>query len=172
MSAIVLTWNPRRWSFGEDERADQKAQTESGRLTAQAWSVGRRRTVPECQRAFLLRQGDEPRGIVASGWTGFMPGDSDTDEEATSYVDVSWDYVVDEDEPLPTTTLIERVPGVSWNSLRQSGTESPDSAVDALEPLWLSHVQSAAPRHERRIARWRRGMALSELGVAPSSASP
>lgn len=174
MSAIVLTWNPRRWSFDENERADQKEQTESGRLTAQEWSVGRRRTVPERQRAFLLRQGDEPRGIVASGWTGPMVPVSDavTDGDATArYVEVSWDYVVDEDEPLPTTMLIEQVPGVSWNSLRQSGTEIPESAVAALEPLWLSHVQTAAPRHERRISRWRRERAHSKLGVSPSSAS-
>lgn len=132
MSAIVLTWNPRRWAFVEGERTRQQVRTESGRLAPMEWSIGRRRSVPTGQRAFLLRQGDGPRGIVASGWTRSLVDPSTAEDPAadrTHYVQVDWDFVVDEGDPLPVALLSERALGVNWNSIRQSGIDIPDTAT-------------------------------------------
>ncbi|MFE5339956.1 hypothetical protein ACFQ80_07025 [Isoptericola sp. NPDC056578] len=159
MSAIVLTWNPQRWALAEGERTGQQARTESGRLTLMEWSVGRRRSVPSGQRAFLLRQGAGPRGIVASGWTrGLLKGavGEDASTDKTRYVQVDWDFVVDEGDPLPVALLAEATADVNWNRIRQRGVDIPDTAAAAVESLWSAHVRAAAPRHLRYLSRWRR----------------
>jgi len=174
LSAIVLTWNPQRWSFAEGERAEQQVRTESGRLTPKAWSIGRRRSVPAGQRAFLLRQGDGPRGIVASGWTRDLVERTTAagpSADKTLYVQVDWDFVVNEADPLPVALLAERALGVNWNSIRQSGVDIPDTAAAVVESLWSAHVRAAAPRHLRYLSRWRRRGEMRRTGTRASEST-
>ena len=65
MSTYLLTWNPSRWSWPELARAAYLVREEGSAL--QRWSVGNTRKIGVGDRVFLLRQGVEPRGIVASG---------------------------------------------------------------------------------------------------------
>jgi hypothetical protein len=44
-------------------------------------------------------------------------------------------------------TLKRRIPGVNWDRQQTSGWIMPDATAEAVERLWLPHVE----RHHRRI---------------------
>jgi 5-methylcytosine-specific restriction protein A len=69
--AYLLTWNPKNWQWNElPEIAHQVA---NGLPVDQRWSCGNSRSIAVGSRVFLLRQGVEPKGIVASGWVTKAP---------------------------------------------------------------------------------------------------
>lgn len=68
MSTFILAWNPTKWDYPEGVYERDVARTAAGEATDDRWSVGGRRGgIAEGDRAFLLRQGPDRRGIVASG---------------------------------------------------------------------------------------------------------
>src|SRR6516164_1297357 len=66
MATYLLTWNPARWSWPDIKEASQ--QTASGKAYSTEWSTGNTRRIARGDRVFLLKQGQQPRGIVAAGW--------------------------------------------------------------------------------------------------------
>jgi hypothetical protein len=73
---MILTWNPQRWDFepGEYDRYVEQTQRTPTVAVEGSWSAGRRRHgVRVGDRAYLLRQGSDRRGIVASGAVASEP---------------------------------------------------------------------------------------------------
>src|SRR5262249_30022759 len=60
----LLSWNPKRWPW-ETFAQDRIAAT-SGRTVKHSWSCGNGRAA-NGDRVFLVRTGEEPRGIIARG---------------------------------------------------------------------------------------------------------
>lgn len=71
MTAFLLTWNPTRWQWAD--LAEHARGVHEGRQALLRWSCGRTKDMPIGSRVFLLRQGEEPKGIVASGWVVEAP---------------------------------------------------------------------------------------------------
>jgi hypothetical protein len=146
MVTVLLTWNPVKWAWGEREEAIRR--TSSGSAYRDQWSIGSRTGgVGPGDRAFLLRQGLEPRGIVASGtvvsapflgphWDG-TPGRSAT------FVGVEWELVVDDDEVLPTRMLMADIPMTHWNPMGGGTLIAPPG--DALIAELWGTVSGASP---------------------------
>lgn len=139
---MILIWNPSRWDFdpGEYERNIELTSRDKPVPVRAGWSAGRRRHgVAIGQRAFLLRQGADRRGIVASGVIESEPYPAPhwdgTGREAW-FVDVLWDRFVEVDDRIPTDVLIEQVPAVPWNYLFSSGNEVSDPDREQIENLW------------------------------------
>jgi hypothetical protein len=65
MTTLLFTWNPDVWRW--DDLAEASQQTAGGMPYQTTWSSGNRRQVALDDRVFLLKQGDPPRGIIASG---------------------------------------------------------------------------------------------------------
>ncbi|MGE9363279.1 hypothetical protein [Isoptericola nanjingensis] len=108
---------------------------------------------------------------MATGWTRDLVEDNaaeDPSADKTRYVQVDWDFVVDDADPLPVALLAERAPGANWNSIRQSGVDIPDTAAAVVETLWSAHVRAAAPRHLRYLSRWRRRGEMRRAGARAS----
>ncbi|MDO8150184.1 protein NO VEIN domain-containing protein [Isoptericola sp. b408] len=146
MPAVILTWNPERSDLDSAEWSEEIAHTRAGGLVDGQWSVGNRRAIPEGQRAYLLRQGAEPRGVIASGWTTSEVFEDEhfSDPSRTArYVEVVWDTLVELEAPLRTTDLLAEVPEVSWNNIMGSGIDIPDSAVNLIEGLWSDHLDGS-----------------------------
>ncbi|PRZ08601.1 uncharacterized protein DUF3883 [Isoptericola sp. CG 20/1183] len=176
MVAVLMTWNPARYPQFGDNWDDELAATEAGGLTEGQWSVGNRRSIPLGQRAYLLRQGPEPRGIIASGWTTtevFEEEHYDDPSRQAHYVEVVWDQLTPLDDPLPTADLLAKVPEVSWNNLMRSGVDAPDSAVITIDELWNAHLRRTARMHrpDRLASRPQRtdGQGFEALGEARMS---
>src|SRR5689334_7734855 len=102
MTTYLLTWNPDKWEW-EDVHFDGAIQrTAEGELVPDQWSTGgRTNDVEKGDRLFLLRQGVEPRGVVASGWFNSSiwqgPHWDGTPGRTANYADVLWQAVVGDD---------------------------------------------------------------------------
>lgn len=153
MRTFLLTFNPQRWHLPEDEWLDDMEVIAAGGLAPGRWSTGRR-DMNIGDRVYLLRQGPEPRGIIASGWTATEPyEDTHWDEDQpglADYVDVHWDAMAPLDDPLVTTDLLTVVNEVPWNNLYRGGVQVDEPAAARLNALWRAHLTTPnrnAPRH-------------------------
>jgi 5-methylcytosine-specific restriction protein A len=62
----LLTWNPHNWPWTNLEEMVQL--TAQGGPVDDFWSCGNTKRIRVGDRLFLMRQGEEPRGIMAAGW--------------------------------------------------------------------------------------------------------
>ena len=141
MATYLLTWNPGKWQWptAEFERVLQSLEA-SGRAEDQ-WSCGKTKRITPGDRVFLLRQGAEPRGLVASEWVTSNPfpdkhwGASGAFAPQALYVELTWDW-------LSATPVIDRreldsapFAGVNWNT-QSSGISIDSEIAQALELQW------------------------------------
>lgn len=140
---FLCTWNPREWSWLDRDINEAIEATQSGHVVEEPWSMGSRWSgVQPGDRVFLLKQGVDPRGIVASGiargpvysaghWKG--PG------RETPYIDIDFDRVIDPSNPLAVETLMSDIPEHHWRP-QGSGTIIPPRSLERLEALWADHL--------------------------------
>lgn len=112
------------------------------------WSCGRTKRIDPGDRVFLLRQGLEPRGIIASGQARSSPHyeahwDESRQDQAL-YVDVRFDalLVPEEDGILPLAQLQNgHLATVNW-STQGSGISIAPLAASLLENLWRGLLEA------------------------------
>lgn len=150
MPTYLLNWNPRRWPW--TNLAQEARQTIKGNPLPGDWSCGKTRKIRKGDRIFLLRQGIEPRGIMAAGWvTGREPvlkphWDAERADrgERTLFVNAEFDLILDPGaghDPLPHSRLqTGALARVHWN-IQSGGMEIEPSAAEELERVWQSHLQ-------------------------------
>lgn len=140
--SILLTWNPDRFDWGSDY-ADAVEQTANGESPVFDWSTGSRKSgVTMGDRAYLLRQGVEPRGLLGSGRVInkiFQADHFDGRDRDANYVEVAWDVVLTPEEALPLEVLQAVVPSQDWTP-QSSGTLIRAENRDAVESLWEAHL--------------------------------
>src|SRR6266851_4135863 len=144
MASYLLTWNPDRFRNWKDlEWLLRKGQG--------SWSCGSRKCMPKRSRVYLLRQGSDPRGIVASGFTTspvypdehWDPARKKKRRKA-NYVDVRFDVVLGPDPSacLPVSRLrTEVLRRVHWRT-QMSGIEIAPGAAVELERAWARFTRS------------------------------
>lgn len=144
MSTFLLTWNPNRWHW--EDLAEVAEATADGEPFEMRWSCGNRKTVEEGDRVFLIRLGEEPRGIIGAGTaTGPVVEDDhwdDTVGRKALFINASFDRILDPslDDPLDVLGITTGpLSGVHW-STQSSGILIPDDAAVLLEDLWAGHV--------------------------------
>ena len=149
--AVLLTWNPKKWDWGNDYR-DAIDRTANGEVVEYEWSTGSRKSgLEHGDRAFLLRQGDEPRGIAASGWVTGPVHDGkhwDGSGKIANYVNVEWDIVLDLPDILPWDVLEAEMPTQDWTP-QGSGTLVKPENLETLETFWADNVygpDASSPR--------------------------
>ncbi len=157
MATYLFAWNPKYWNWpelpGEIRRLARR-----GFVDAQ-WASGRTRAIEPGSRAFLVRLGVPPKGIMASGVTLTEPveglhwrEDKKLKGTTTMHLDIRWDALFAE----PLVSLDDlAVPPFSrfrW-ATRMSGMRIPSHVADALEELWEARVaaaRAAKPSAKRR----------------------
>jgi 5-methylcytosine-specific restriction protein A len=105
------------------------------------WSCGTTKRIRCGDRVFLLRQGEEPRGLVASGWIAKAPfaaphwADHGPFAREALYVDVEWDWL--SAEPVVSRARLNEPPfiGANWNS-QSSGISVEAEIALELEKEW------------------------------------
>lgn len=144
MATYLLTWNPKRWPW-DNLAADADAVAERGHFVLR-WSCGNTKRIARGDRVFLLRQGVEPRGIIASG-TVTTPSYEDEHWDPKHlapgwFVDVDFDALQDpETEPILTRARLgaPEYADVNWNTLA-SGISIPSHIAEVLEREWASMI--------------------------------
>lgn len=140
MKTWLITWNPNRWNWNHLE-ADIDSLHKHGFLDHK-WSCGRNRQIVPGDLVFLLRQGKEPRGIIASGQVKSPPEfgphwDIDRDDQAL-FIVVRFDSLIhpETDGVLPLTHLNDGpLAQVHW-STQSSGIIIETEAAIELETRW------------------------------------
>lgn len=146
MATYLLTWSPKRSSPDLQDKVDEfneKGFVEFG------WSVGSSKRVKPGDRVFLIRLGEEPKGIIGSGWAeSDVYEDEHWDEskrevgESARYVDVRFDKLLNPDsEAILPRTELDRLGKMHWDSQR-SGIQIPDVVAKRLEKLWEDFLRS------------------------------
>lgn len=143
MNTFLLTWNPNRWPW--DMSPDLLALKEHGYFD-DCWSCRTKRIQPG-DRVFLLRQGLEPRGILASGQARSLPHKKahwdETRNDQTRFVDVRFDALLipEEDGVLPLEQLREGpLAKVHWGT-QFSGISIEPLAASLLEQRWRAFLE-------------------------------
>jgi 5-methylcytosine-specific restriction protein A len=146
MPAYLLTWNPKSWQWVDlPEVARRLAE---GVPIEERWSCGNSRSIPIGSRVFLLRQGVEPKGIIASGWVTKAPFSAphwDVTRAAKGdqayFVMFTADSLLnpDVDAPLDVRGTIGPLSEVQVDALA-SGNSIPDHVAAALSDAWATHV--------------------------------
>jgi Domain of unknown function (DUF3883) len=145
VTTFILTWNPAKWDWAE--RLDLVRDTAAGNSAPDTWSTGHRTGgISPGDRAFLLQQGDGPRGVTASGtFTSDVDPDRHWDPSKTedaNYAHVTWDTVLDDDDILPVADLIAEVEGLNWSAIPAGGVTLHQPGAATLEDLWADHTGS------------------------------
>ena len=124
MPTFLLTWNPAVWDGEITDPSD--------------WSCGNNKRIKAGDRLFLIRQGAEPRGMVASGKS---LSDVFEDDEGTRRVRMGIDILLEAEteEIYPRSELVRLNEGLdepmNW-SAQISGTRIPDAVAARLEAGW------------------------------------
>ena len=71
MRTYLVTWSPKKWQWTDLPRRISEIKKKGFCITD--WSYGNDRSIAKGERLFLLRQGEEPRGIVGTGWAESEP---------------------------------------------------------------------------------------------------
>jgi 5-methylcytosine-specific restriction protein A len=148
MPTYLFAWNPRLWPWPELPRVRRRLARRG--FVDFEWSSGRTRQLEPGSRAFLVRLGVPPKGIIGSGVTMTTPVSAPHWIEAKAAAGVVTNYV-----RLRLETLVE-LPPIGFDDLakppfsryrwavRQSGTYVPQPLAEALESLWEARVPTSA----------------------------
>ena len=158
MSTYVFAWNPKLWNWPELAR-ERKAIARNGHADIE-WACGRTRSIEPGSRAFFVRLGVPPKGLIGAGHALSAPWEDIhwLDEKAqqgvrTHYLRLRLTFLLD--TPLIALEELAAPPfrRFRW-AVRQSGTRMPSSIADALEPWWeervAMHQRETTTAHEPR----------------------
>lgn len=143
MATFLPTWNPEKWSW-EDLDDEIATLSESGAVEGQ-WSTGNtKHKIAEGDRFFMLRQGPEPRGIMASGvFTSgvFQEGHYTEPGKTANYAAIRFDVLVNPDRSprklIPLDRLVEKFDAdFQFVGVAASGQELPADVAAGIERLW------------------------------------
>jgi len=152
MSTFLLTWKPDKWTWSDLEEASQ--QSTARNPYRDQWSCGNTQRIQRGDRLFLLKQGREPRGIMAAGWTisdevvSLPHWDEELAKEGKTafWVQAEFERILN-----PATEMLLQVEGIATGPLagvhwhpQASGTQIPDDAAAELEECWSAHLQGLA----------------------------
>jgi 5-methylcytosine-specific restriction enzyme A len=147
MSTYLLTWSPKKWRWKDLSKRISEIKKKGYCVTD--WSCGNNKSIVKGDRVFLLRQGEEPRGIVGAGWV-----ESDSYEEVhwrnekartgrtTMYVRVRWEILLNPETEsiLPREWLNDAVLSrVNWNTQISGITIWPE-VTESLEEIWADFL--------------------------------
>jgi hypothetical protein len=161
VATYVFAWNPKLWGWPELPR-DIRRIAARGHVDLE-WACGRARFIEPGSRAFFVRLGVPPKGLIGSGYTLTDPRtdihwreDKAKTGTTTNYLMLRLELL--SDTPLITFDELAKPPFSRYRwAVRQSGMRMPSSIADALEPWWEERVREYRERQPRdRLKRSKR----------------
>lgn len=147
MATYLLTWNPDSWRWADLK--DDVAAVRRGDAHELRWSCGNTKSIKVGSRVFLLRQGVEPRGVIASGWVTkptyqhqHWDPHRAKDGDKANFVAFAVDTIIDPEESAPLDVRKFQSPvlrQVNW-ATPASGIKLSESAATELEELWAAYM--------------------------------
>jgi len=146
MKTILFTWNPEKWQWDDLPRAVAAANVEGRHVDT--WSCGVTRNIDPGDRAFLIRLGMPPKGIIGSGVVVTEPEkgkhwdpDRDARGDVAFYVQILFDVL--SEAPVLGEDVLSRPPLQNHNWYPPaSGTSIPEEIANQLESLWSDATET------------------------------
>lgn len=148
MATYLFAFNPAIWNWPQ-LADDIRRLARQGHLT-RTWSCGRHRNIDPGSRAFLVRLGVPPKGIMGAGVTMTVPETLPHWIEEKAAAGITTNRITLRLESLfvtPPVTfdeLVEPPFGRFRWGVRSSGTYLPENIADAFEDLWEARVAAVA----------------------------
>lgn len=172
MKTYLFTWNSKRWKWRKLAVCSEESLL--GEVVYEPWSCyANAKRIKTGDRAFLVHLGEEPKGLMASGWVISEPRlgahwnkQKAAQGETTPYVDCKWDRLINPqvDTPLLLSELRKGKLGSMHWTPQSSGVEIPENIARKLEKKWaaffkmklveiiIPDVELAAVEGEQRMA--------------------
>jgi 5-methylcytosine-specific restriction protein B len=139
--AWLLSWNPRRWtwtSFAQDRIGAARGDT-----VTEPWSCSNGHVVKD-DRVFLMRAGEEPRGMIARGTALSTPYETEHYDptraaagETNNVIDVAFDDIRDPArDAFLSLDELRKISGEQNWTPQQSGIEIRPDTIVAIETAW------------------------------------
>jgi hypothetical protein len=118
MSSYILTWNPKKWPWDNNDYEREVRETHNGKLFSSQWSCGKTKRILPSDRVYLLRQ-ESDRGIIGSGYAisdvfEAEHWDESKKDETALYVKYQSDTLLPVGQRLPIEKLLAADLGVKW----------------------------------------------------------
>lgn len=149
MKTYLFAWNSKLWKWYKLSKIS--ADVRNGKDVFDRWGTGTSRKIQKHDRFFIIRLGEEPRGIFASGQVvSDVYEDLHWKEEksllgrTTNYVKIKYDMLLNPETDAILPRQILRQPPFSkmnWD-VRMSGIQIPDSVAIELEIIWKDLINS------------------------------
>jgi 5-methylcytosine-specific restriction protein A len=149
MSTYLFAWNPALWGWPELGREIARL-ARRGHVDIE-WASGRIRAIEPGSRAFVVRLGVAPKGIMGSGVTLSAPAPGRHWIEAKAVAGIPALYLrlrleALYDAPLVSFDDLAQPPFSRFRwGVRSSGTRLPSSLAEALEALWEERQHRSPP---------------------------
>ncbi len=145
MQTFLFTMNPTKWNWGNlDETIDLIKQ--SG-CVSESWSIASHKKIQPGDRAFLMRLGVEPKGIMGAGYvtsSTFLSPHWSGENKLRYKVMIDFEVLLNPDkEPLLILELLKQggLEHYNWTP-RSSGIEISHKYVEELEAVWMDFLKT------------------------------
>jgi Domain of unknown function (DUF6438) len=142
-STFLLTWNPSK-HFRWENLQTEIEEVESGFHQGTSWSCGVTRRIVEGDRVFLMRLGDEPRGMVGSGRVERYNLSGAARRVYPGSAVYEAPYWEDQSDQAGHTRKTALYVDVRWEALLDPG-------LGTLPLTWLEGLNEGLPREKRQI---------------------
>jgi len=147
MNAFLFAWNPDKWPW-PDLAQDVKDLEETG-VFVDAWSCASHKAVREGDKAYLIKLGKEPKGIIGSGFISSEPfmGENHRGQPRMRIL-VNFEKLLnpDNEEILSLDVLKSGVLASQHWSTQSSGIKIKPEVADELESVWLDFLREKRRR--------------------------
>lgn len=146
IQTYLLTWNPKRWNWKPNELSQKIKAVQQGERVVERWSCGRNKKIKRGDRIFLIRLGQEPRGIFGSGFVSKEVSEGPHwDEElarigeTSLFIQFVYDRLCDPHfDPIIPREILKNDPKLSkmhWDT-QSSGVSIPQEIASNLAQIW------------------------------------
>ncbi len=148
MPTYLLTWNPQKWQWTHIQRCI--VQINENGFCSERWSTGVTRKIARGDRIFLMKLGQEPRGLIASGWVSsdvYEAKHWSGDFKTALYVDIHFDTIIDptQEEVFSIEFLQDGIYShINWTP-QASGISISDDVAEQLEKDWAKFLNRSVP---------------------------
>ena len=147
MPTYLLTWNSAKWPW--ENLRECIITIERQGYYEDSWGCGSTRRIRPDDRLFLMKLGEEPRGIMASGWatSGVYQGEHWGEVERARgkrafYINVRFDTLLDPEQAIfPHARLKAGLFAKMHWEPQGSGISIPEDVAAKLEEEWARFVQ-------------------------------
>lgn len=151
MKTYLFAWSAKLWKW--NDLSQISVSVRNGETIFDRWGTGTSRKIQQGDRFFIIRLGEEPRGIFASGQVvSDVFEDLHWNKEKLSlgklakYVRIKYDVLLNpETDVILPREILQQPPFSKMNwDVRMSGIQIPTVVLNELELLWVEFIKQSS----------------------------